>query len=140
MTTMLKWSPFQELDSMERRMRRMFEEIGFAPVLPPAADIYETDDEFVMELDVPGYEEKDLAIEVFDHTVRVKGERAEAKAEEEKSFHLHERLEHEFERRFELPAEADTKHVRAQFANGVLEVHAPKLAVSKPHKVEISKA
>ena len=69
MTTMLKWSPFQELDSMERRMRRMFEEIGITPVLPPAADIYETDDEFVMELDVPGYEEMQLAIEIFDRAV-----------------------------------------------------------------------
>lgn len=140
MTTMLKWSPFQELDSMERRMRRMFEGAGFAPVLPPAADIYETDDEFVMELEVPGYEERELAIEIFDHTVRVKGERTEAKEEKEKSFHLHERLERAFERRFELPAEADTEHVRAKFAKGVLEVHAPKLAVSKPHKVEITKA
>jgi HSP20 family protein len=140
MTTMLKWSPFQELDSMERRMRRMFEEIGFAPVLPPAADIYETDDEFVMELDVPGYEEDELAIEVFDHTVRVTGERKEAKDEGEKSFHLHERLEHKFERRFELPVEADTEHVSAKFATGVLELHAPKLEISRPHKVEITKA
>ena len=32
-----QWAPFTELDSMERRMRRIFEEIGFAPVLAPAA-------------------------------------------------------------------------------------------------------
>ncbi len=140
MTTMLKWSPFEELDSMERRMRRVFEGIGFAPVLVPAADIYETDDEFVMELEVPGYQEKELGIEVFDHTVRVKGERKEAKEETEKSFHLRERLERKFERRFELPVEADTEHVRAKFATGVLEVHAPKLAISKPQTVEITKA
>ena len=140
MTTMLKWSPFEELDSMERRMRRMFEGVGFAPVLLPAADIYETDDEFVMELDVPGYAEKELGIEVFDHTVRVKGESKEAKDETEKSFHLRERLERKFERRFELPLEADTEHVRAKFAAGVLEVHAPKLAISRPQTVEITKA
>ncbi|MGZ4307933.1 MAG: Hsp20/alpha crystallin family protein [Gaiellaceae bacterium] len=137
MGTMLTWSPFEELDSIERRM---LEGAGFAPVLLPAADIYETDDEFVMELEVPGYDEKELGIEVFDHTVRVKGERKEAKEEEEKSFHLRERLERKFERRFELPLAADTEHVRAKFATGVLEVHAPKLAISKPHMVEITKA
>ncbi len=140
MTTMLKWSPFQELDSMERRMRRMFEDVGFAPILPPAADIYETENEFVMEVEVPGYEEKELGIDIFDHTVRVTGERKEAKDEKEKSFHLRERLEQKFERRFELPVEADTEHVRATFGMGVLEVHAPKLAISKPQKVEITKA
>jgi len=53
-----KWAPSPELDSMERRVRRLFEEIGFAPALAPAADVYETDDEFVVELEVPGYEEK----------------------------------------------------------------------------------
>lgn len=139
MTTMLKWSPFHELDSMERRMRRAFEGIGFAPVLLPAADVYETENEFVVELELPGYEEKELGIQISDHMVTVKGERTEAKEETEKSFHLRERLEREFERRFELPAEADTEHIRAKFAKGVLEVHAPKLAVSKPQKVEITK-
>jgi HSP20 family protein len=139
MTTMLKWSPFQDLDSMERRMRRMFEEIGFAPALLPAADIYETDDEFVVEVEVPGYDEKELRIEVSDHRLTIKGERTETKEQKEKAFRLHERLEREFERRFELPAEADTKHVQAKFTKGVLEVHAPKLAVSKLHTVEITK-
>ena len=139
MTTMVRLSPFQELDSMERRMRRAFEGIGFAPVLPPAADVYETDEEFVVELEVPGYEEKELGIEVFDHTVSVKGTRKVVKEENEKSFHLHERLEREFERRFQLPPEADTRHIHATFDKGVLVLRTPKLAGSRPKKVEISK-
>ena len=139
MTTMLKWAPFQEFDSMERRMRRAFEGLGFAPVLLPAADVYETDDEFVVELEVPGYEEKELGIEVFDHTVSVKGVRKVTKEEQDKAFHVHERLEREFERRFELPAEADTGHVRATFDKGVLELRTPKVAGSTPKKVEITK-
>ena len=139
MTTLIKWSPFTEIDSMERRMRRAFEEIGFAPLLLPAADVYETKDEFVVELEVPGYEEKELGIEVTDHMVTVKGERKETKEEVEKTFRLHERLERQFERRFELPTDADTKHVRAKFTKGVLELHAPKLAAPKPHKIAIAK-
>ncbi|HSC74013.1 MAG TPA: Hsp20/alpha crystallin family protein [Gaiellaceae bacterium] len=139
MTVMVKRSPFQELDSMERRMRRMFEQVGFAPTLLPAADVYETDEEIVVELEVPGFEEKELGVEVFDHQLVVKGHRTEAKEQKEKTFQLRERLEREFERRFVLPAEADTKHVKAKFEKGVLEVHTPKLAVAKPHKIEITK-
>src|SRR5215469_9973214 len=110
-----RMTPFTELDSMERRMRRLFEEIGFAPVLAPAADVYETDDEFVVELEVPGYEEEELSIEVSDHTLAIKGVRTRTTEEQPKEFALHERLEREFERRFVLPSEADTKHMRAVF-------------------------
>jgi HSP20 family protein len=138
MTTMLRWSPFPELDTIERRMRKVSEGIGFTPL--PAADIFETEDEYVVELEVPGYEEAELGIDVFDHTLSVRGERTETTEEEERSFHLHERLEREFERRFVLPAEADTEHVEATFAKGVLEIHTPKLAAAKPHTVEITKA
>jgi len=134
----VKWTPFMELDSMERRMRRLFEEIGFAPALLPAADIYETDDEFVVELEVPGYEEKELVIEVFDHTLAVKGEREKTKEEKTKEFSLHERIERKFERRFVLPVEADTEHLKAIFGKGVLEVHAPKVKTAKPKKVAIT--
>lgn len=139
MTTMLKWAPFRELDWMDRRIRRMLDDIGAGPVLLPAADVYETEDEYVVEIEVPGFEEKELGIEVTDHLLRVKGERTEAKERKEKAFRLHERLEREFERRFELPAEADTEHVKAKFVKGVLEVHAPKLAVSRPKKIEITR-
>src|SRR3990172_11207886 len=95
----VRWTPFQELDAMERRMKRFFDE-GFVPASVPNADVYETDDEFVVELEVPGFEEKELAIEVTDHMLRVTGERAETKEEEKKDFQLHERLEARFERGF----------------------------------------
>jgi HSP20 family protein len=139
MTTIVRWTPFQELDSIERRMRRMFEEIGVAPTLLPAANVYDTDEEFVVELEVPGFDEKELGVEVSDHHLTVTGERAETKEEDKKTFRLHERLERQFERSFALPIEADTEHVKATFAKGVLAIHAPKLAVSKPNKVEIGK-
>lgn len=135
----VKWTPFTELDSVERRVRRLFEEIGFAPVLAPAADVYETDDEFVVELEVPGYEEKELSIEISDHMLAIKGSRTKATEEQKKEFALHERLERAFERRFILPAEADTEHVKAVFTNGVVELHAQKLQAAKPKKVEITK-
>ena len=138
--TIVKWTPFTELDSMERRMWRIFEENGFAPVLAPAADVYETDDDFVVELEVPGYEEKELSIEVSDHILAIKGSRAKAKEAERKEFTLRERLERAFERRFILPSEADTEHLKAVFSDGVLEVHAQKLPASKAKKVAITKA
>ena len=137
MTTLVKWAPFQDLDVSERRMRRMLEDFGVAPAALPAADMYETEKELVVELDVPGFDEKELALEVSDSTLTIKGERTKEKEEKEKSFYLHERLEKHFERRFKLPPEADLDHVEAKFHTGVLEVHVPKIEQVKARTIEI---
>jgi HSP20 family protein len=139
MTTTLVWSPLGELDSMEHRMRRLFDGIGFAPALLPPSDVYETPDEFVVELEVPGFEREELGIEVSDHQLTVKGEHKETTDESEKAFRVRERLESDFERRFRLPSEADTEHVQAKFLEGVLEVHTPKLVASQPKQIEITR-
>ena len=138
MTTLVRWAPFQDLDVFERRMRRMLEDFGVAPAPLPAADMYETETELVVELDVPGFEEKELELEVADSTLTVKGVKTEEKEEKEKTFYLHERLEKHFERRFKLPPEADLDRVQATFHTGVLEVHVPKVEEAKARKVEIT--
>jgi HSP20 family protein len=137
---MVKWTPFTELESMERRMRRLVDELGFAPSTVPAADVYETADEVVVELEVPGYEEKELSVELTDHTLTVKGERARSKDERQREFALHERLERTFERRFTLPVEAQTERVEATFHKGVLEVRAPKAKSAQAKPIAIKSA
>ncbi len=138
MTTLIKWAPFQEFDVIDRRMRRMLEGFGVAPAPLPAADLCETEKELIVELDVPGYDEKELALEVSDHTLTVKGERLEEKDEKDKTFYLHERLEKHFERSFTLPVDAEVEKVRATFETGVLKVHVPKFEAAKPRKIEIA--
>ena len=133
----MRLTPMRDLDSMERQIRRAFEQAGFAPTLGPAADVYETKDDFVVELDVPGYDEKEIEIEVLDHTLVVKGLQEQTTKTDEKTFRLRERLERHFERRFALPVEADTDHATAKFVNGVLELHAPKVPSAKPRKIAI---
>ena len=130
--------PMTEFDAIERRMRRLFDEVGFAPAPLPAADVYETDEEYVVELEVPGYAEKELSIEVFDHVLAIKGEHETTAKETTKRFRLQERLERTFERRFALPGEVDTGNLKASYAEGVLEVHAPKAPTAKPTKVAIT--
>lgn len=135
-----KWTPLREFDLMDRRMRRFFGDLGIASPVTPAADIYETEGEFVVELEVPGFDEKELEIGITDHTLSVTGERREEKEKQEKALFLRERLEKTFARRFELPADSDGEHVRAEYRKGVLTVHVPKTPHAQPRKVEITKA
>jgi HSP20 family protein len=135
---LVRWSPFPEFGAIDRRMRRMLDEFGIVPTALPAADVFETEKEYAFELEVPGFEEKELTVEVSDHTLVVKGERRETKDEKAKQYRLHERLEKAFERRFELPPEADTESIGAEFTKGVLIVHASKLEALEPRKVAIA--
>jgi HSP20 family protein len=137
MVTLERWTPLRDLDRMERRMRRLFEERGLFEV--PAADVYETDGEYVVELEVPGFDRDELVVEVADHTLVVKGEHEEAAEREDRELLLHERLERRFERRFELPPEVDAEHVGATCDKGVLTLHVPKAGLTgKPRKVKIA--
>jgi HSP20 family protein len=117
--------------------RRMLEDAGFGPITMPAADIYETSEEFVVELEVPGFREEELGLEVTDHTLTVRGEVRAEKEETDRTFILHERLARQFERRFQLPADADTEKLSARFESGVLEIHAPKAPEAEARRIEI---
>ena len=134
MTTFVRQPLLPDLDLMGRRLRRMFE----GP-LTPAADVYETPEEFVVELEVPGYEEQELGLEVSDHLLTITGAHEETKEKVDKAFRLHERIEGTFERTFLLPPAIDGEHVSATFEKGLLKVHAPRVEAARPRKIAISK-
>jgi HSP20 family protein len=108
--------------------------------LAPAADVYETPEELVFELEVPGYEEKELGLEVSDHMLTITGTHEETTEEVDKTFRLHERIGGTFERAFMLPPEIDGEHVTATFEKGLLKVRAPKAEAARPRKIAISKS
>jgi HSP20 family molecular chaperone IbpA len=84
-TTIVRWTPFRELDTMVPRMRRVFEEASFASRFCPPRTCTRPPTSSSIELEVPGYEEKELGIEVSDHTVTVTGARADSTEETEKA-------------------------------------------------------
>jgi HSP20 family protein len=118
-----KWSPFRDLELLDRELSWVLKPLPFGTGLTPAADVYENGDEIVVELEVPGYEQNELNVEVADHTLAVSGHR-EKKAED--APRLHERMEATFERRFALPGNTDTTHMAATYGKGVLTLHIPK--------------
>jgi HSP20 family protein len=134
----VRWAPFGDLDVLDRRMRRMLEDFGVAGARLPTSDVLETEKELIVKLDAPGFDEKDLSLEVSDHTLAVRGEKSEAKDDEDAHFFVRERMDKQFERLFVLPPEVDTSKAKATFKKGVLEVHVPKVEQVKPHKVEIA--
>ena len=125
MLTLDRRIPLRELDRMERRARRLFEDRGIF-MEAPATDVYETDTAYVVELEVPGLDPSDLTVEVTDHTLVISGDHTPGPEKAGRELLLHERLAHRFERRFELPLQADLDHVEATCENGLLTLHVGK--------------
>ena len=73
MATLVKWAPFGDLDLVDRRMRQMFEDFGVTRTRLPTSDVMETPKELIVRLDVPGFDEKQLSLEVSDVRGRALG-------------------------------------------------------------------
>lgn len=85
--TLMRWKPFGDLVSMHSKINRLFDDafsdIGkdqetFAAWYP-ATDIYETKDDYVFRLEVPGLAKDDINVEMNDNTLTIKGEKKEDK-------------------------------------------------------------
>jgi len=120
-----QWTPLVDLEAIERRMRRLFPELVVSPAFLPAASIEETPERLVIELEVPGFAETELEVELREQTLTIKGTRAE-------------RPDSTFERSFWLPPEVDTERIEATYAQGVLTIRAPKTAPPALRKVPIN--
>ncbi|MCB9876495.1 MAG: Hsp20/alpha crystallin family protein [Planctomycetes bacterium] len=119
-------------DPFERWMREMFEgdatnEAAEARFLP-VANVAETDKEWLVTLELPGMDEKEIDVRLHGTQLVVSGERKHEQTTKEKQYHRIETSYGMFERRFELPPEvrAEPDAVRATFHKGLLEIHVQK--------------
>jgi HSP20 family protein len=108
----------------------------------PAADIVEKDGEFVMTLEAPGMDEKDIEVKVSDGAISIRGEMTQEKQEEKENYRLSERRHGSFARSFTLPASVDADRISAKYDKGVLTVAMPKSddARKRQRKIEVKAA
>ena len=144
MTTLVRWDPIAEPDSLQAEMSRLFD--GFFGRTAngngsrrwiPAMDLVESDSEIVLTADLPGMSQDDIAIEVKDSVLSISGERKDERRENGNGYHRAERTFGRFSRTLALPRGIDAQRVSASFERGVLEVHIPKPEERKPHRVKI---
>ena len=99
--------------------------------------MYETKDELVLNVELPGVREKDISLSITGDLLTVKGERAfNQELKDENYVHL-ERVYGKFERSIQLPMPVQADRVKATFRDGVLEVKLPKAEEVKPKDIKI---
>ena len=109
---------------------------GPAGMSTPLADLTETDEAYVGEIEVPGVNRKDLTVEVAGTELRVTGEFVE----KEKIGWLRHRTRRigQFAYRTTLRGDIDTEHITANLAQGVLTVQVPKTEAAKPRRITVN--
>ena len=128
--------PFWELEGLFDRMGQLIQgAVGDLPVAAPIADIEETDDAFIVELDLPGVRPEDVNVEVTENLLRVTGEYKER--ERAGLLRRQERPVGRFEHIVAVPGDVDPENVEAMLDNGVLRVRMAKSAQSQPRRIEV---
>lgn len=88
-------------------------------------DVYEKDDTYYLDIDVPGFNKEDINIEIKEGYLTVTAEKTETKTEEDKNYMRRERSYGSYSRTFNL-GDADEDKIDAKFENGTLSITIPK--------------
>ena len=150
---MRRYSIFDEIQRMHEDMDRMFDgwfgNTSATPLLGTtknylaprraAADVYETDKEFVAEIDLPGVDKKNIHLDVTDNAINVSCEQKHESeiTDEKKGIYRMERSSSGFYRQIPLPQNVDTNNVDAKYENGVLKISVPKKQLEDKSKKRI---
>lgn len=135
-----RWEPFAELDRLHRQLGSYLDGFRHIPDLlgeafTPLADVEETPDAYVVEIELPGVKRDDVDIEITGRRVTVHGERKEK--ERVGFFRRRERTTGRFHYEVSLPGDIDEDHVDAHLDEGVLTVRLPKPESQRPRRIEI---
>jgi len=134
----VRWDPFRELDELYNRMNHLWESgvaTDVADRWVPLADIEETDDAYVIEMELPGVKKDDIDIEINGRELTVSGE----VKEKERAGILRRRTRKvgEFHYSVTLPMEIDAESVSADIDDGVLTITVPKSQKAKSRHVTV---
>lgn len=101
----------------------------------PPVDVYETDNAYVIEMEVAGYDEDKISMHVEKHILSVKSD--EVKSDEDKEYYAREIFTPAFSRSFALPENVDEDKISADYKNGILLITVPKKAEAQPKRIEV---
>ncbi len=151
--SLIRWNPTRELTSwpseltgFQREMNRLFDNFlrpGWQDsdtalsVWSPAVDIAEHEDEYRVNVELPGVEKNDVSITLESNILTIRGTKKQEKEEKGREYHRVERTYGSFHRSFTLPTTVKADKINATFRDGILSVTLPKAEEAKPKQIEV---
>jgi HSP20 family protein len=107
----------------------------------PAADIHETEEALTFAIELAGITPDQVQVTAEENVLTIRGTRSARLTEKvDVRFHLIERHDGAFIRRFQLPPNVDASMITAEYANGLLELHVPKAALPQATVIQVKTA
>jgi len=138
-------APFGEFGDLNARTQDLFDEV-FGKNFPvdaqnwaPAVNVAESKDEFTVTAELPGMKPEHVSVDFTDGMLTIRGEKLDEKTEKEddRTYYMWERRFGTFQRTLPFPGGIDDKKIVAEFKDGVLAVHLPKVEEVKPKRQTI---
>lgn len=144
MMTLVNWQPWQEMEAMRRQFDRVFEDLATTkrtePTWQPAVELKSTETEFVLRVQLPGINAKDLDVKIGRSGVALSGEHKAENTTDENGFFRSEFRYGKFQRVISLPSPVQNDQVKADFKDGVLTLTLPKVQAVRPSVVTLNLA
>jgi HSP20 family protein len=142
--TLVRWSPFREIETLQREMNHLFDTLSTdtvnttAKTFVPSAELHETPDAVHLKVELPGMRAEDLDVQVTAEAVAISGERKSETKTEEKGVFRSEFRYGSFRRVIPLPARVQNDKVEADYKNGILNLKMPKIDAEKNKVVKVT--
>lgn len=124
--------PMDEIE-FTGRQTAYWQLVARTQVWRPPTDVFETEEAFIVRVEIAGMDERDISVELDDHLLSVRGMRPDT--EEKRSYYQMEIRFGEFQSDVELPAPVIAEKTAAVYTNGFLTVTLPKQP-AQPVRIE----
>ena len=138
--TLVKWIPKRNtlniFDEVEQMMHQAFghslengtSRLSYSPLM----NVSETESDYLIMMDLPGVERKDVNVNLSNGILTISGERKTSEKGDDNNRIWHETSYGAFSRSFELTSDIVEEKIKAKFTNGVLNISIPKAEEIKP--------
>jgi len=146
----LRWSPFDDLRSVQDEVNRLFEQRYGNPrqaparrenvssrVWAPPVDVLENASEILVRVDLPGVKKEEIQIEMTGESLSISGHRGHPDEGNSEQLVRTERAYGPFQRTFTVGVQLQQDAVTADYEDGVLTIRLPKAEAVKPRRVEV---
>jgi len=138
-----RWEPMREVMSHCEAMNQMFDNAfthhagmpGFSH--QPAVDLYQTPDNVVVKVDLPGMKAEDVQISIAGDLLTLRSDVKQEAGQKDVTYHIRERRIGPFERTVKLPTQVKSDAAKAEFEDGILTITLPKTETVKPQSIHI---
>ena len=111
--------------------------VKYEPSITPAADVYETEEEYVLTVNLPGVPKEDVHLKLEKSSLSIFG-KVNYNEAIEKKYVMNESIFANYFRNFKLSDGIDSAKISAKYENGQLSVSLPKHDKVKPKTISVS--